>query len=66
MTSHAVPGYGDAGGIEFWEGREKGGGQLARYVRFHFVVFGPGAICGVDVETGAGAEVVGVVFALDF
>jgi hypothetical protein len=36
-----------------------------RYVGFHFVVAGPGGFGCIDVETGTGAEVVGVVLAFD-
>lgn len=61
-----MAGYGDPGGIELGEGGIEGGGEFGSYVGFHFVVFGPGVIGGVDIETGACAEVVGVVFPLDF
>lgn len=45
---------------------EDGLGQLGRDVAVHLVAFIPGGFGGVEVEAGAGAEVVGVVFTFDF
>jgi hypothetical protein len=66
MAAHGMSGDGDARGIKLGEGGEECVGKLAADVGFHFVVFGPGALRCVDVEACAGAEVVGVVFALYF
>lgn len=52
-------------GVEFGEGGEKRGGKLGGDVAVHFVVGGVGGVCGVNVESGAGAEVPGFVFAGD-
>ena len=45
---------------------ENGTGELRRDVAVHPVPFVPGGFGRVDVEPGAAAEVIRVVFALDF
>ena len=40
--------------------------QLGRDVAIHLIPFRPRLFCRIDVEACAGAEVVGVIFALDF
>ena len=47
------------------KGVEHGRRQLLRHVAVHPVVPVPGRVRGVEVETGAGAEIKGVVFAFD-
>lgn len=66
MPTHAVAGDTNARGVELGEGGEERGGQLGGDVGFHLVVGGVGGFGGVEVETGAAAEIVGLVFALDF
>ena len=40
--------------------------QLGRDIAVHFIAFRPWFFGGIDVETGTGAKIIGVVFALDF
>lgn len=49
--------------VELREGGEERGGKLRGDVAVHFVVAGVGGCGGIDVETGACAEVPGFVFA---
>ena len=65
MPAHTVPGNAHAALIQLSKGLEERFGQLVGDVAVHAVVCGPGIAGGVDVEAGAAAEVVGVVFALD-
>ena len=66
MAAHAVARYADSAAVELGEGFKECIGKLGGYVAVHFVAFGPRLFCGVDIEACATAEVVGVVFALDF
>jgi hypothetical protein len=66
VPAHGVTCYGNARGVEFGEGGVEGGGEFAGDVGLHFVAAGPGGAGCIEVETGAGAEVVGFVFAFDF
>ena len=65
MPAHAVPENADAVRIHLLEVVEDGFGELRGDVAVHFVSFVPGGVGRVDVEAGAAAEIVGVVFALD-
>ena len=66
MAAHAVSEDADALPVHLCEILENGAGKLRRDVAVHSVPFVPGGFGRVDVEAGAAAEVVGVVFALDF
>lgn len=65
MPAHTVSEDTDSRPIDLLEVVEDGFGELGRDVAVHVVAFGPRFFGGVDVEAGARAEVVGVVFALD-
>lgn len=60
-----MAGDGLARAVEGGEGFEEVGGEFGGDVGFHFVVARPGGAGRVDVEAGAGAEVVGFVLAFD-
>ena len=66
VAAHAVAGDGDAAGVQLGEVREQRRGQLVADVAGHLVAFVPRRLGRVDVEAGAAAEVVSVVFAGDF
>ena len=65
MPAHTMPEDTNPRPIDLRERLEDGVGQFGRDVTVHFVAFGPGLLCCVDVEAGAGAEVVGGVFAFN-
>lgn len=65
MPTHTMSKNTDPRPINLWEGRKDRFGQFGRDVTVHVIPLGPRFLRCVDVETGAGAEVVGVVFALD-
>ncbi len=65
MPAHAMAEDTDAVCVHLLEVVEDGPGELRGDVAVHFVAFAPGRFGRVDVEAGAAAEVVGVVFALD-
>lgn len=66
MATHAMPKDTNPRTINLLEIVEDGLGKLGRDVAVHVVALRPGFLGRVDVEAGAGAEIVGVVFALDF
>lgn len=66
MSTHTVPKDTNPRPIDLLESVKDRLGELLRDVAVHFVALGPRFLGRVDVEAGAGAEVVGVVFALDF
>ena len=66
MTAHTVSHNANSLAINLIEIVKDGFRQLGRDVAVHFVSLGPGIFDGVNVEAGARAEVVGVVFGLDF
>ena len=66
VAAHAVSKDADALPIYLCEVFENGEGELRGDVAVHSVPFVPGGLGRVDVEAGAAAKVVGVVFALDF
>lgn len=66
VSTHTMPRYADTVRVQLLERREEGLGELFGDVAVHLVAFAPGLLCRVDVETGTGAEVVGIVFAFDF
>lgn len=55
----------DGGGGEGGEGGEEERREFGDDVAFHLVICGPWRLGCVDVESCAGAEVVGFVFAFD-
>jgi hypothetical protein len=65
VAAHRVAGDGDAGAVELFELREECFGELVGDVAVHVVALVVGLLGGIDVEAGAGAEVVALVFALD-
>lgn len=65
MSAHAVPEDTDPRCVDLLEGVGDRRGELGGDVAVHVVALGPGFLGRVDVEAGAGAEVVGVVFAGD-
>jgi hypothetical protein len=65
VAAHRVAGDGDAGAVELFELREQRVGQLVGDVAVHVVALVVGFLGGIDVEAGARAEVVAVIFALD-
>jgi hypothetical protein len=65
MTAHTMTRDPDPTGVELREHPENGLGQLLRHIGVHVVAIVVGRLGRVDVEAGAGAEVVGVVFAFD-
>jgi len=66
VPTHTVSHYANSFAVNLGEVGEDGLRELGGDVAVHFVAFRPGFFCRVDVEACAGAEVVGVVFALDF
>lgn len=66
VPAHAVSEDADPLTVHLLEILEDGLGQLGRDVAVHLVAFVPGGFGRVEVEGCAGAEVEGVVFALDF
>lgn len=65
MSAHAVAHDANARTVELFERGENGLGQLLGDIAVHFVSLRPGFFGGVDVETGAGAKVVSLIFALN-
>ena len=65
VAAHAVPRDAHAAGVQLLEVREQRRRQLVRDVARHTVALVPRRLGRVDVEAGAAAEVVGVVFASD-
>lgn len=65
MSTHAVASDADFAGIELWESSKDSLGQLLGDIAVHVIAFVVGSLGGVDVETGAGAEVIRVVLAFD-
>ena len=65
VAAHAVAGDADARGIELWVFAEEKARKFVGDVAVHFVALGPWLFRRIDVEAGACAEVVAVVFALD-
>jgi hypothetical protein len=65
VPAHRVTRDGDARAVELFELREERFGELVGDVAVHVVALVVGLLGGVDVEAGAGAEVVALVFALD-
>jgi len=66
VPAHAMSEDADPLTVHLLEVLEDGLGQLGCDVAVHLVAFVPGGFGCVEVETGAGAEVEGVVFAFDF
>lgn len=66
MSTHAVPEDADPRAVDLRERGEDCLRELGGDVAVHFVTVGPRLLGCVKVETGAGAEVVGIVLALDF
>ena len=65
MPAHAMPEDTDPLAVHLLVVFEDGSGELRRDVAVHLVTFVPGGFGCVEVEAGAGAEVIGVVFAFD-
>ena len=65
MSAHAVAGDTDTTGIQLRESSEDSLWQLLGDIALHVIAGVVGSFGGVDVEAGAGAEVVCVVLALD-
>ena len=65
MPAHAMAKDTDPLAVHLSVVFEDGFGELGRDVAVHLVTFVPGGFGCVEVEAGAGAEVVGVVFAFD-
>lgn len=65
MPTHAVPEDADPRPVDLVEVGEDYLRQLGGDVAVHLVALGPGFPGGVDVEAGARAEVVGIIFARD-
>ena len=66
VPAHAVPENANSIAVQLFELREEGFGEFFRYVAVHLVPFTPWLLRCVYVEACAGAEVVGLVLALDF
>lgn len=65
MTTHRMTRNANPALIELRERRKDGLGQLLSDVGVHIVAVVVGCLCSVDVEAGASAEVVCVVFAFN-
>lgn len=65
MSAHAVAGDTNTTGIQLRESSKDSLWQLVGDIAIHVVAGVVGSLGGVDVEAGAGAEVVCVVLALD-
>lgn len=65
MTAHGVAHDGDLGGVELRELLVESGGKFFGDVAVHLISLVVWCFCGVDVETGAGAEVPVFVFTFD-
>ena len=66
VAAHAVAEDANAVRVQLLEVLEDGPGEFRGDVAVHFVTLAPGGFGRVDVEARAAAEVVRVVFALDF
>ena len=66
MPAHAMPEETDPLTVHLLVVFENRFGELGRDVAIHLIAVVPGGFGCVEVEAGAGAEVVGVVFAFDF
>ena len=64
MSAHAVTRDADPAAVKLIECREECLGQFLGDIRIHVVSLRPRFLCSIDVETGTGTEIVGVILAL--
>ena len=66
MSTHTMPEDTDPLAIDLLEILEDGLGELGRDVAVHLIPLVPRRLGSIEIEAGAGAEIVGIVLALDF
>lgn len=66
MSTHTMPKDTDSLAIDLLEILEDGVGELGRDVAVHLIPLVPRRLGSVEIEAGAGAEIVCIILPLDF
>lgn len=65
MTTHAVASDADTASVELGECSEGSLGQFLSDIAVHIVAGIVRSLCSIDVESGAGAEVISIILAFN-
>ena len=66
MSTHTVPKDTDPLAIDLLEILEDGLGELGRDVAVHLIPLVPRRLGSIEIEAGAGAEIICIILALEF